>query len=111
MVLPDLLFVFYYILIYFLVEFCDVWVVGVYFSELISIIDFGEYVGWYRFISFVYITSGNVHIVSLKDGVCNECCFLMNIVCGGVVSECCVYPGGVFFPVCFIVIDECSSFM
>ena len=111
MILPDLLFVFYYILIYFLVEFCDVWVVGVYFSKLISVIDFGEYVGWYRFISFVYITSGNVHFVCLKDGVCNECCFLMYIVCGGVVSECCVYPGGVFFPVCFIVIDEGSSFM
>ena len=65
MVLPDLLFVFYYVLVYFVVEFCNVRMVGIDFSKLISIVNFGENVWWNGFISYVYISSGNVHFICL----------------------------------------------
>ena len=56
---------FYEVLINFLVELCYVWMIGVYFSELISIVDFGEYVRWDRFISFLDIASGYEFFISL----------------------------------------------
>ena len=56
---------FYKVLIYFLVELCYVWMIRVYFSELVSIVDFGEYVRWDRFISFLDIASGYEFFVGL----------------------------------------------
>ena len=65
MVLPDFLFMVYKVLIDFSVELCYVWVVGVGFSEIVSIVNFGEDVGWYGFCSFANVASGYVHFVGL----------------------------------------------
>ena len=39
-----------------------------------------------RFVSSVYIAAGYEFLVSLDDGVCDECGFLMNVVSGGMIA-------------------------
>ena len=85
--------------------------VGICLSKVVSIVDFEEYVGRYGFKSFANIASGYEHFVCCENCIGDEFCFLVYIVCGGMVSECVVYPVSVFFPLCFFVIDECFSFV
>ena len=47
--------------------------------------------------------------VCLYDCVIYEFDFLVDIVGGSVVAKCIVYPFGEFWPLCFIVVDECFS--
>ena len=65
--------------------------------------------GWACF--FVDIAFGNEFFVCLDYGFCDEIGFVVNVVCGDVVSEGCVYEGGEVSPVCFIVVGEGSSFV
>ena len=80
MVFPDLLLMFGYVCIDFVVEFGYEWVIGVRFSEKVSIVDFCENMLWDWFVSIVNIAFGDEFFICLDDGVCYEFGFMMDVV-------------------------------
>ena len=66
---------------------------------------------WDGFVSFLDIAFGNEFFVCLDYGFCDEIGFVVNVVCGDVVSEGCVYEIGEVSPVCFFVVSKGSPFV
>ena len=68
------------VFVYFTIEFKYLRVVCVGASEVVSIVDFCEDMRRNGFISIVYVSSGDEFFVCMDYSVCDEFCFVMNVV-------------------------------
>ena len=55
------------VVVNFIVKFCNMWVLWICVSEVVSILDFGKDMGWDRFIAFVDVATWSEKFVSLND--------------------------------------------